>query len=396
MGPPPDISSVEVSWPEIASVDGRPVMLLRPVGEIGPDVDAALKAAVREADAGTNVVVDMGAVTSMSMAGAVDGLSALLVGDGRRLVLAACPPIVAEAVGALTTPVRIASAVSEALSPPAPETRHARDDGVPDRDGLAPRAELFRLRQEARTSPLSARAQGMLTERYRLTGAEAAFGLLRSVCQEYRVSVRSLASAFIAAPRPSSRGPWFPGRRRTPPPTIFFDGSIDAEHTTVDALLESVLESGMTCTDTTMGTVQIFDSVLKGLVLENQRGFSPDFVDFFVVVDDSTTSCAAARCRGARVTVDDVATDAVFDDVARHVILSAGARSTQSTPMLDALGHCIGMYSTHDAQPARVYSQAQTNALDTIAAQAGVWLDWHQQTVILDALEALHKRATQS
>lgn len=377
------ISPIEVSWPEAPSADGHhAVMLLRPVGEIDPEAGAALAAAIREAGAGANVVVDMSAVTSLSMAGAevVLQMSALLAADGRRLVLAACPQIVAEVVAALAASVTAVPTVSKALSPPGPNSGDT--------------CLLLRLRHEARTSPLIARTEGILTERYRLTGAEAASGLLRTISRQHRVSVRSLATAFLAAPRPLLGRPWFPGRRHTPPPAITFDGSIDVEATTAETLLDTVLDSALTCTDTTMGTVQLSSPAINGLVLEAQRGFSPEFRDFFAVVNDNTTVCAAARSKRTRVTVEDVASDPVFGDTARQVILSAGARSVQSSPMLDSFGHCIGIYSTHHTRPGLSYSQAQTKVLDTIAAQSGAWLDWHQQTTVLDALETLHERAS--
>lgn len=376
------ISPIEVSWPETRSADEPPVVLLRPVGEIGPDAGAALEAAIREAGAGAGVVVDMSAVTFLSVAGAevVLQLSALLATDGRRLVLAACPQLVAEVVDALAASVTAVPTVSKAL--------FASDTGAT--------CLPLRLRHEAGTSPLIAQTEGMITERYRLVGAEAASGLLRTISKQYRVSVGSLATAFLAAPRPLPGHPWFPGRWHPPPPAITFDRSIDAERTTVDALLDSVLDNALTCTDTTMGTVQVSGPANHGLVLEAQRGFSSEFRDFFAVVKDNTTACAAASSRRTRVTVDDVATDPVFGDTARQVILSAGARSVQSSPMLDSFGHCIGIYSTHHTRPHPVCSQSQAKVLETIAAQGGAWLDWYQQTAVLDALEALHERASMS
>jgi hypothetical protein len=36
---------------------------------------------------------------------------------------------------------------------------------------------------------------------------------------------------------------------------------------------------------------------------------------------------------------------------------------------------------------------AEAAELDRICAEAGAWLNWHQRTIVLDALEYLHRQA---
>lgn len=259
------------------------------------------------------------------------------------------------------------------------------------------RDEVFDLRQRLRTHPVIAQTQGMLVERYRLTGPSAALGLLRAVAQQHDIELLSLATAFLQAPRPAHGRTWFPARPPSPPPPdITFDRSVDPSLLTPSSLLDVLLKAALSCSGTELGNVQLSDPLTETLVLRTQHGFSRDFVDFFAVTDGESSACAAALRKGTRVTVTEVATDPLYDDDARQVILAAGARSVQSTPMLSANGHCIGVYSTHDTLPGRTFSDAESKVLDRLAGQAGAWLDWHHRTAVLDALEHLHQRATVS
>jgi hypothetical protein len=51
------------------------------------------------------------------------------------------------------------------------------------------------------------------------------------------------------------------------------------------------------------------------------------------------------------------------------------------------------MLSTYDKTPDRTPTLAEGSELDRTAAEAGTWLQWHQRTVVLDALEYLHQNA---
>ncbi len=289
---------------------------------------------------------------------------------------------------------RFARSTSVDLHLPDPsENAASNGDAGPDRDVEALRQEIFGLRREIRHHPLIALAEGMLVERYRLTGPDAALGLLRTVSREYGVTVRALAGAFVKAPRPAHGRTWFPGREPLPQPDITFREPVGGPRITPSSLLQTVLDAAAECTGSDHCNVQLSDPVSGALVLEAQRGFSRDFVDFFAVINDTTSACAAALRDGSRVTVTEVATDPVYDDASRRTMLAAGSRSVQSTPLMAPTGRTVGVYSTHDAHPGRTYSPAEAGALDDIARQTGAWLDWHQHTVVLDALEHLHQRA---
>ncbi|GGU06540.1 ANTAR domain-containing protein [Streptomyces violascens] len=268
-----------------------------------------------------------------------------------------------------------------------------------EEDGTAEEAERLRreirdLRAQVRTRPLIAQAQGLLTERYRLRGAEVAFALMQQASQRFNIKLRTVAEAVIAVPRPDTdQRLWFPGRtRRSAPPldTLGMDGADHAHHSEV---LGAVLTQALAITSASMGNVQLADRAGRVLRMEKHTGLSDEFVDFFAVVGDRGTSCAQAAADVAQTTVRDVATDPVFTPQAREAILKAGSRACHSIPLATSDGTCVGMVSAHLDRPIQGLHLAQLAALEQTGRQAGAWLSWHERTIVLDALEYLHATA---
>ncbi|MEU7160466.1 ANTAR domain-containing protein [Streptomyces chrestomyceticus] len=282
-----------------------------------------------------------------------------------------------------------------------PSAAHGRDPAaVPaDADGtrLPESSEIDRLRREVRdlrgklrAHPLISHAQGLLQERYRLPDAEAAFELMKRCSQQHNLKLRNLASAVVSVPRPDDeRGLWFPGRSgRTPPPLKFLPGH-RPDKVNRSTVLKQVLHQALAFTEAPMGDLQTMEPAV-GLQMEHHRGLSEEFVDFFAVVEEGT-SCSLAARRRVRV-VSDVATDPAVSEPAREMILAVGSRTTHSMPMLSSAGRAVGVFSLHLPQPRRDLTRVQAAAMDGMAAQAGRWLEWHQHTILLNALEDLHRR----
>ncbi|MGC5040529.1 ANTAR domain-containing protein [Streptomyces sp. DT190] len=263
----------------------------------------------------------------------------------------------------------------------------ADDDGELERL----RAEVRDLRARARVYPLISQAQGLLQERYALADGESAFALLQKASQRYNVKLRTLANVLVTAPRPDGREQlWFPRRVRRPQPPLTFTTAHESGSGSRGAVLKAVLHRTLTVTETGMGNVQLTDRARGGLRIEEHTGLTPDFVDFFAHVGEDGTSCAQAARDVAQVTVHEVESDPVFTEPARHAILAAGSRACHSVPLTTSSGVCIGMVSAHMDRPLRALTQTQTRTLDTVGAEAGRWLAWHDRTVVLDALEYLH------
>lgn len=259
------------------------------------------------------------------------------------------------------------------------------------------RKEVRDLRGQLRTRPLVARALGILQARYGLPDEAAAHELLRDASQRHNLKMRSVASAVLAAPPP---GPvaggavgeqWFPGRVRRPAPDVAF---LTRTEQGLSAFINALLDTALACVDTTMGCVQLVDQDQGGLRLERQRGLTEDFVDYFNHVDGEDTVCGLALQRGTRVVVPDVTTDPICAGTeAGEVLRAAGACAFQCTPIVTPAAQAVGMVSTHHHENGRVPTPAEAAELDRIAAEAGAWLHWHQRTVVLDALEYLHRSA---
>src|SRR5262249_1554340 len=78
------------------------------------------------------------------------------------------------------------------------------------------------------------------------------------------------------------------------------------------------------------------------------QGFEAEVLDFFATVQDDPTACGTAMATGQRIIVDDVADNLIFaGSEARDVMLRAGARAVQSTPLWSRTGDLVGMLSTH-------------------------------------------------
>jgi two-component sensor histidine kinase len=141
-------------------------------------------------------------------------------------------------------------------------------------------------------------------------------------------------------------------------------------HGDAPAFLEQVLETAMAVTGADFGNIQLLDPQHGTLDIAAQRGFAPDFLTFFSHVEAGQATCGTALAHKARVIVEDVATDPIFQDTpARDVILAAGARAVQATPLLTRAGDVLGMLSTHFRTPHRPSDDA-LRLVDLCARQA--------------------------
>jgi hypothetical protein len=253
------------------------------------------------------------------------------------------------------------------------------------------RKEVRDLRGQLRTRPLVARALGILPARYGLRDETAAHELLRDASQRHNLKMRSVASAVLAAPPPAPGDLWFPGRFRRPAPEVAF---LTRTEQGLSAFLNALLDSALEATTAQAGSVQLVDQDQGGLRLERQRGFTEDATDYFTHTNGDETVEGRALREGARVVVPDIAADPVLaGSEAGQVLLAMGAVAVQSTPLCSPTGQAVGVVSTHFPEPGRVLTPAEEKALDRISVEAGAWLQWHQRTVVLDALEYLHQSA---
>ena len=98
-------------------------------------------------------------------------------------------------------------------------------------------------------------------------------------------------------------------------------------------LLHEILDAATEITGAQMGNIQLLEGDV--LRITAQRGFETPFLAFFDAVPGDQAACGTALERGERVVVDDVLTSPIFVGTpALEVMVAAGARAVQSTPLV--------------------------------------------------------------
>src|SRR5215467_7301339 len=188
--------------------------------------------------------------------------------------------------------------------------------------------------------PVIEQAKGILMAQ-QSCGPDEAFDLLRRASQRFNVPVRVLAARLV-------HGVQRPG----PQAAQVLPKALRDSHAapTLGALLDEVLEFALTLLHAERGNVQLADPATGVLRIAAQRGFGPEFMDYFAAVTDDTSACGRAARRHAQVVITDVTTDPGFAPH-RDIARASGFRAVQSTPLVNRAGHLVGMLSTHYPRP---------------------------------------------
>ncbi|MFJ5262032.1 ANTAR domain-containing protein [Streptomyces sp. NPDC088387] len=247
------------------------------------------------------------------------------------------------------------------------------------------------LETQIRARSQVALAQGVLMGRYRLDDPADAFALMRNVSQRFNVKLHQIAAVLTATPAPApDAAEWFPYRARTAAPSLkaLRAGPLDAKNQgqVLGAALRRVLEVA----GADAGNAQLSEG--GALRMEKHQGHPRAFTDYFAFVEGGT-SCSRAAEAVRQVTVRDIATAEVFDSETRQVILDSGSRGCHSVPLVDPDGGVRGVISSHHTHPVTGFTRTQLAAFDQVQRTTGEWLQWYAGTVVLDALEQLHRTA---
>jgi len=139
------------------------------------------------------------------------------------------------------------------------------------------------------------------------------------------------------------------------------------------AMLAKVVDAAIETTGADMGNIQLDDPGVGALRIEAQRGFDPRFLEYFHCVRDGQTACGAAFESGEQVVIEEVADNPVFFGTpALEVLLDAGVRAVQSTPLIGQSGRVLGIVSTHWRLP----RQPAARDLRVLLALARAAVDW--------------------
>lgn len=143
-----------------------------------------------------------------------------------------------------------------------------------------------------------------------------------------------------------------------------------ASHGTLQELLDQMMDTAISVTAADKGTLQLLDGESGTLKIAAQRGFDPPFCDFFESVDHGVAACGTALQHQQRVIVEQVTESPIFAGTpALAVLLAAGVRAVQSTPLFSRSGELMGMCSTHYRTPHRP-TDSQLRLLDLLLRQA--------------------------
>ena len=122
----------------------------------------------------------------------------------------------------------------------------------------------------------------------------------------------------------------------------------------VGGSLKEILNVAIEISGADKGIIQLFDVESGTLKLVTHNGFEEPFLKFFSSVTGGAPGCALALQTHQRVIVEDVTESEIFaGHDALEVLLDAGVRSVQSTPLISSAGKLLGMISTHFAATRR-------------------------------------------
>ena len=115
----------------------------------------------------------------------------------------------------------------------------------------------------------------------------------------------------------------------------------------LQSVLNCALNRSLALTGTVLGNLQVMDWRTGYLTIEAQRGFNDDFLTFFRRVNaDDGSACARAIRNRSSIVIKDVLVDREFAPC-REIVIDAGVRAVQSTPLISSRGAFLGVLSTH-------------------------------------------------
>ncbi len=151
-------------------------------------------------------------------------------------------------------------------------------------------------------------------------------------------------------------------------------------------LLDEIVAAGTEITGADMGNIQLLEDGVWKIVA--QRGFDAASLQLFGEGSDYLVVCGTALERGERVIVEDIRESPIFIGTrASDVMLAAGVRAVQSTPLITRSGHVLGIFSTHYHAPQRP-GDRELHRLDLLARQAADLIERKQSETALLASEA--------
>jgi len=148
-------------------------------------------------------------------------------------------------------------------------------------------------------------------------------------------------------------------------------------------LLEELLNAAIEITGARMGHLQLFDEQAQVLTMEAHRGFSQEFLDFFSRVECRQAPYIERLCQRERVSIEDITQGAdLLGQAALEIMLRAGVRAVESTPLFSREGRFVGVLSTHYDIP-QCANERNVRLLDLLGRQAADLIERAQAELAL-------------
>jgi PAS domain S-box-containing protein len=153
--------------------------------------------------------------------------------------------------------------------------------------------------------------------------------------------------------------------------------------------LGAIVDAAIRMMGADKGNLQLLEPSAGTLTLAAHRGFEEPFLRFFAEVKDEAAVCGAVMRTCERIVVEDVTKSEIFaGKPSLKVMLDAGVRAAQSTPLVSSTGKLLGVTSTHFGQPHRP-GERELRLMDLLARQAADYLERKQAE---DALQISEER----
>jgi PAS domain S-box-containing protein len=159
----------------------------------------------------------------------------------------------------------------------------------------------------------------------------------------------------------------------------------------------NALDAAIAIAGADKGNLQLRNETDGRLVIAAERGFDRPFLEFFASVGaGECAACGAAARAGTRVAVEDVERSELFaGQPAQRVLLEAGVRAVQSTPLVASDGSILGIISTHYSEPHR-FDPNVLRRLDALARQMGDYLQRARADESLRRSESRYRAVVES
>jgi len=144
-------------------------------------------------------------------------------------------------------------------------------------------------------------------------------------------------------------------------------------------MLRWVLDSAIEAVSTDMGNIQVYDAQKASFLIRAHRGFDETFLRFFdsVPAGDAVRESAAKSAKP--VIISEVANSPVFRSTTTlEVLLDAGVRSLQTTPLMGRSKAVLGMLSTYYRTVGAI-SKKNLRRIDYFASKAAAIIEWQNQ-----------------